>query len=976
MINGYAEDVKLWYADDPTPLINRMNWNKESLDMLLERAEYCGNNECASNPCVNEGSCHDRTGKYICTCLDGYSGDRCENDIDECLLGTDICHTNAVCTNTDGSFTCTCNDGYNGNGVTCADIDECVMNTDNCNTNAVCTNTVGSFTCACNAGYSGDGVTCSDIDECALNTDNCDTNANCINTDGSFTCACNAGYNGDGVTCADNDECALDTDDCNTNADCTNTVGSFTCACNAGYNGDGVTCTDIDECAINTDNCDTNAVCTNTVGSFTCACNAGYSGDGVTCSDIDECALNTDNCDTNANCTNTDGSFTCACNAGYNGDGVTCADNDECALDTDDCNTNADCTNTVGSFTCACNAGYNGDGVTCTDIDECAINTDNCDTNANCTNTDGSFICPCYAGYSGDGVTCSDIDECALSTDNCDTNANCINTNGSFICSCYTGYSGDGENCLDIDDCALNTDNCDTNANCTNTDGSFICSCHAGYSGDGVTCFDIDECALGTDKCGTNAACNNTVGSFICTCIPSCSGDDVICTEPQDCYEIVSTYGGNTSGIYCIYPIVSGTSTPTRMKVWCDMDTDGGGWVVFQRRVDGSEDFYRYWADYKAGFGDLAVEHWLGNDNIYALVNNGKIYQLRLDLIDGSDWAYDLYASFVISDEAGDYTLTLGADIGEEAGDSFTYHAGYKFTTRDADNDVHGINCGVACKGGWWYKACCPANLNGLYLAGPYTADLNMGVTYMSWKGDKYSLAATEMKVRPVPFHLAEPQDCYEIVSTYGGNTSGIYCIYPIVSGTSTPTRMKVWCDMDTDGGGWVVFQRRVDGSEDFYRYWADYKAGFGDLAVEHWLGNDNIYALVNNGKIYQLRLDLIDGSDWAYDLYASFVISDEAGDYTLTLGADIGEEAGDSFTYHAGYKFTTRDADNDVHGINCGVACKGGWWYKACCPANLNGLYLAGPYTADLNMGVTYMSWKGDKYSLAATEMKVRPVP
>ncbi|XP_072017476.1 techylectin-5A-like [Amphiura filiformis] len=219
---------------------------------------------------------------------------------------------------------------------------------------------------------------------------------------------------------------------------------------------------------------------------------------------------------------------------------------------------------------------------------------------------------------------------------------------------------------------------------------------------------------------------------------------------PQDCYEILNTYGRNTSGIYWIYPMVNGTSSPTSMQVWCDMETDGGGWTVFQRRVDGSENFYRYWADYKAGFGDLEVEHWLGNDNIYALVNNGNTYELRLDLNDGSEWKYDLYASFVISDEAGEYTLTLGADIGGEAGNSFNYQNSQAFTTRDADNDVwKNGNCALTTKGGWWYVACHQSNLNGLYLNGPYSSSRREGMEYQSWKGSKYSLAATEMKVRP-----------------------------------------------------------------------------------------------------------------------------------------------------------------------------------------------------------------------------------
>ncbi|XP_072015046.1 uncharacterized protein [Amphiura filiformis] len=233
---------------------------------------------------------------------------------------------------------------------------------------------------------------------------------------------------------------------------------------------------------------------------------------------------------------------------------------------------------------------------------------------------------------------------------------------------------------------------------------------------------------------------------------------------------------------------------------------------------------------------------------------------------------------------------------------------------------------------------------------------------------------------KEVNLEPAEPQDCYEILNTYGRTTSGMYWIYPIVSGTAT--RMQVWCDMDTDGGGWTVFQRRVDGSENFERDWADYMAGFGDLAVEHWLGNENIYALVNNGKTYELRVDLNDGNEWRYDSYASFIISAVGTKYILTLGVNNGGTAGDAMYFQRNQPFSTFDQDNDVSSADCVDLYKGGWWYgnnlgnTHCHQANLNGQYLNGAYAAPAQAGMDYSTWRGYGYSMIATELKLRPAP
>ena len=212
----------------------------------------------------------------------------------------------------------------------------------------------------------------------------------------------------------------------------------------------------------------------------------------------------------------------------------------------------------------------------------------------------------------------------------------------------------------------------------------------------------------------------------------------------NDCKDAL-TQGQTISGVYTIQP----DSQPA-FQVYCDMTTDGGGWTVFQRRMDGSVDFYRYWTDYQEGFGNLNGEFWLGLDKIHRLTSTAT--ELRVDLQDfEGNSAYAQYTNFSVGDSASKYTLSLSGfsgTAGDSLGSESGRHSGHPFSTRDQDNDAYsGGSCALRYKGGWWYDRCHRSNLNGPYRHGQHSSYAD-GVNWYAWKGYHYSLKFTEMKLR------------------------------------------------------------------------------------------------------------------------------------------------------------------------------------------------------------------------------------
>jgi hypothetical protein len=215
----------------------------------------------------------------------------------------------------------------------------------------------------------------------------------------------------------------------------------------------------------------------------------------------------------------------------------------------------------------------------------------------------------------------------------------------------------------------------------------------------------------------------------------------------RDCADIKAREKYAPSGVYTI--AVDGECALCPFEVYCDMDRDGGGWTVFQRRQDGSVDFQRSWKDYSNGFGHPSGEFWLGNDRLAALTAATKS-TLRIDLQDfRKEFAFATYNEFKLSKKEQKYQMTLSGAYTGDAGDSLKYHNGRSFTTLDQDNDAFPRrNCANKHSGGWWYNKCIESNLNGKY----NSTKNQQGVTWEQFKGRFTPLKFTEMKIRPAAF--------------------------------------------------------------------------------------------------------------------------------------------------------------------------------------------------------------------------------
>ncbi|KAJ8033066.1 Angiopoietin-related protein 7 [Holothuria leucospilota] len=486
---------------------------------------------------------------------------------------------------------------------------------------------------------------------------------------------------------------------------------------------------------------------------------------------------------------------------------------------------------------------------------------------------------------------------------------------------------------------------------------------------------------------------------------------------PRDCKEARDQCSSdNLSGVYTIKP--DGYAQP--FEVYCNNDIASGGWTVIQRRTDGSVTFKRDWEYYKRGFGFLSNEFWIGNEKLSYLTNQA-VYELRIDIVLSNGSSFNVkYNTFRISDEWSDYSL-VHADVFRSNWSCIVSSCPLNMTQESCTcqslctDPIGQTDCYTDCVETCVPEGCLVTETNSFISNGD--SFINDDCTQNCTCLDNQFICNTDYECSTDATCTVKDgirkcycndgfegngeicirnsfTDCYEAYQA-GHTTDGVYTLLP--TGWTGPA-FTVFCDMTTAGGGWTVFQRRVDRVTDFYRGWNEYREGFGsqEAGNDFWLGNEKIYYLTNQ-KDNKLRVDIVtSGGSSKYQEYASFRIDDESTKYRLSFGSSTGTAGNYLNRCNNGGKFSTRDQDNDgcnVHDFAEGH--RGAWWYNTQeCSHLCTACYYSYRYcdyfetrsgcnniASDSNLNGDYNGGNGENifwyYSncnLNSAEMKIRP--
>jgi hypothetical protein len=215
----------------------------------------------------------------------------------------------------------------------------------------------------------------------------------------------------------------------------------------------------------------------------------------------------------------------------------------------------------------------------------------------------------------------------------------------------------------------------------------------------------------------------------------------------------------------------------------------------------------------------------------------------------------------------------------------------------------------------------------------------------MSFKGKFYSskTAAFSVDVLVIALCFVALADCLAYHQT-GGTSQGVY---------TRPDGVELYCQTGRGAGGWTVIQRHWDNTVDFNTTWSDYKAGFGNLNANFWLGLDLIHELTSQAPT-TLDVVILDINNRHVCYYGFFSVGNESSGYQLLIDGFVSTTTGpDALLGRNLTRFSTYDNDQDGNAAeNHALTYQSGWWY------NVDESQGSNPNTMQRYSGSVRMMW------------------
>ncbi|XP_046553547.1 LOW QUALITY PROTEIN: uncharacterized protein LOC124262974 [Haliotis rubra] len=485
-----------------------------------------GNTTLCADACSSEGTstCTYIYHRLVCTCKPGYTGDKCDTQIDYCMSSP--CLNGATCKPKLGGFDCQC---------PAAEVCKMVKNAVDYNPGidyirslASSSVTLCSNECISNSACVATGFFTNNNLCVLLNAEQAGKKTTTGTTQQYFDkdCANTPYFSGKYCQTDLRDDC--ETNDCRDYSVCRDLLGGNKCVCPSRGQYTQPRC-DRDSNLCSPQPCKNSGTC-NSWGDvrYQCTCLPGFTG--VNCeTEVDECKENPSGCLYGGTCVNGDNSYSCTCKPGFGDDHC----HNEAVLCTSGRCSNGLCINNYDNVTadCICDNPFEKDSNgECTEKDFCSPSPCATNNTERCDKLTGGYRCVCKSGYEG-SLCQHNIDDCASKP--C-VHGTCVDKVTTFSCQCDDGWTG--PTCTsDIVDCK---NQCPTEKTerCVDLNQDYRCECKPGYTGKNCTEM-INECD--SLPCMHGGTCVDQLADYSCNCTPGWEG--------KNCQNIANT----CSGISC-----------------------------------------------------------------------------------------------------------------------------------------------------------------------------------------------------------------------------------------------------------------------------------------------------------------------------------------------------------------------------------------------------------------------------------------